>query len=231
MATQLSFCLWRFSRRSALAARSAATSTIENLNSTIMSKATAHIPFTTLVDLAESRTTIDEPMRLHLAVCQRCAGDLAWLTRTIDLMRTDQASNPPAAAVARVKRLIQARPRPRATSLRQRLVAHMNFDSAQAPLAFGIRAGAGGQRQLLFEADQHMIDMRLTPNGELWSISGQVLGNVDFGRVNLGNADTSATAELNQLSEFVLPPVPAGRYTLTLALDDRDIDIPDLEIK
>ena len=194
-------------------------------------KANAHIPFVILADLAEARLPIDEPTRAHLAGCQRCAGDLAWLKRTIELMRTDQAGNPPAEALARVKQLIRTRQHPKPAPLRQRLVAQLRFDSAQAPLAFGIRAGAGGQRQLLFEADQHTIDLRLRPSGELWSVAGQLLGSVTPGRVAIDNADISTTAELSNLSEFVLPPVPAGTYTLTIRLDDRDIAIADLEIR
>jgi hypothetical protein len=51
------------------------------------------------------------------------------------------------------------------------------------------------------------------------------------GNVALHGSDIALEADLNELHEFTLPPVPAGSYTLTLHTGELDIEIPELEIK
>lgn len=195
-----------------------------------MATSAAHIPFVTLADIAEQRSLPDEPMRQHLATCPRCAADLAWLERTMGLMRSDRAELPPAHVTARAKRLFRPAARPQPPSLRQRLVGLLQFDSTSAPLAAGVRAGAAQQRLLLFRADRYTIDLRVLTQGGGLSVIGQVLGANTSGHVEIAGPNTAARANLNQTSGFALPPVQPGAYTLTLVLSNLDITIPDLEI-
>lgn len=190
----------------------------------------SHIPFSLLADLVEHKLEVDEQTQAHLASCSACAGDLTWLRRVIGSMRADRSQDAPAEVVARAKRLFRDALAARRPNLRARIVAALSFDSATMRPAFGVRAGAAAERQLLFSADAIDVDLRLAPSGADWAMSGQILGAAGGRRVELRGAAGTAAADINALGEFTLPAVAAGRYTLTLHLDDRDVDIPELEI-
>jgi hypothetical protein len=196
-----------------------------------------HIPYTLLVDMVEGRFTPDAPMLAHLAECPTCASSVAWLERVLGLMRSDSSVDAPPALVARAKRLFQVQPPAARPSLRQRIAAVLSFDSAATPLAFGMRTGVAGERQLLFNAGELDVDLRIAPSSASlpggqagWALSGQILG-ADGGRqIELRGPAGTATAAINALGEFTLAPVAAGAYTLTLQLDDLDLDLPTLEV-
>jgi hypothetical protein len=192
-----------------------------------------HIPFGRLVDLVEGRFSPDELAEAapHLGECLRCAAEVAWLERVIELMRTDSAAHAPAQAVAAAKRLFRPPAQPQARpAARPRLMAMLQFDSARTPIALGMRAGAPAQRQLLYSVSSYLLDLRLVPQGSLWVISGQLLG-ADAGReVELDGPPGMLRTALNDLSEFVLPPAPAGTYMLRVQLEDLDITVAGLEI-
>jgi hypothetical protein len=188
-----------------------------------------HISFASLVDLVEGRRAPDERTRAHIAACRTCAADIAWIERVIDLMRTDQSQPAGASSIVRAKQLFRA---PIATQppSRRRVVAAMSFDSLRTPLAFGIRSGAPAERQLLFDAERISIDLRIAPSGAQWVVSGQLLGAESGRLAELHGPESTLQARLNDLSEFSLPPAPAGEYTLTLQLLEFDIEIPGLAL-
>ncbi|KPV48024.1 hypothetical protein SE17_40305, partial [Kouleothrix aurantiaca] len=150
-----------------------------------------------------------------------------WRTRTRGVMRADASESAPAHVREQAKRLGARLKRP---ANRLQALARLMFDSAQAPLAFGIRAGANEQRHLLFETEYYTIDLRVRPQGELWSIAGQLLGAESAGSASLAGS-AEATNVLNENSEFSLPLVPPGTYTLTLNLEALEIMLPEFEIK
>ena len=191
-----------------------------------------HIPFARLVDLVEGRLTPNErpEMRPHLLACPRCAAQVAWLERVIGLMRADTAPHPPAHIVAAAKRLFQPPAILGLPRVRRQLIATLQFDSARIPAALGLRAEAQTKRQVLFVASSFFLDLHLAPHGALWAISGQLLGTDDGGQVELLGPAGTVRAELNDLSEFALPPSPPGSYKLTVKLTDLDITIADLEV-
>lgn len=125
-----------------------------------------------------------------------------------------------------------------APGLLERLIGVLTFDSgAPSPLAFGARSAGGTTRQLLFSAEGHDIDLRLSPAGEAspehWLLSGQVLGPDSQGRVWLTDAQgrNGGEATLNELGEFRLPPVPEGEYVMTVRLGAREIVLPGLPVR
>lgn len=189
-----------------------------------------HIPFSNLVDQAEGRYPLDELEQEHLLQCTRCAADLQWLTSVLAVMRSDQNELVPPAVVVRAKQLAQRLPQPTQAAFRKRLVAHLRFDSAQTPLVYGMRTTSLGQRQVLLESEPYMVDLRMRPEGELWSVAGQVLGTDATGQVAL-EGEATASDTLNANSEFSLPPVPAGTYSLRFALAEVEIIVPALDLK
>lgn len=190
---------------------------------------TQHLPFSQLADIAEGRSTPDEMARNHLRACPACAGDLAWLVHVIGVMRTMSSEASPSAAVARVKALF--REQQAAPGARNLLRAILHFDSSHATPAFGLRSGAALERQLLLSASSYEIDLRIANSGGRWVVSGQLLGDLATGgHVELLGATDMASAELNELHEFVLPSVCAGIYNLTLSFGERTIVVPGLEL-
>jgi hypothetical protein len=122
-------------------------------------------------------------------------------------------------------------------SLLNRVVGMLTFDSGTAsPLAFGARSSGGPTRQVLFSADAHDIDVRISPAAEVtsahWVISGQVLGPETQGRVSVVDLQGQAVGEsaLTELGEFALGAVMAGQYVLTLHLGNTDIVLPALDV-
>ncbi len=188
-----------------------------------------HIPFAMLADMAEGRLPAEAQTGLHahLATCPRCAADLAWLERAITSMRSDDSADAPPEMIARAVRLLRM---PASPGLRERVLAVLRFDSLQLPRAIGVRAGSPTERQLLFNAGAHDFDVRLSPVGEAWRISGQVLGPEATGQVELQGGAGDVQAVLDHLGMFILPVVPGGSYTLTVHLPQAEVEIPGLEV-
>jgi hypothetical protein len=146
-------------------------------------------------------------------------------------MRTDDSEDPPPHVVSRVLRLFSSRmaqaPSP---GLLRRVVATLRFDSAQSPLALGVRAGEPAARQLLFSAGAYDLEVRAAPAGRAWTVAGQVLGPPGPGTVELRGAAETVQAALTDQCEFRLPPVRAGSYTITVHVSDAEIEVPRLEL-
>jgi hypothetical protein len=128
-----------------------------------------------------------------------------------------------------------------APSLLQRLVAVLTFDSgAASPLAYGMRSAGGTTRQMLFSAQGHDVDLRISPADESrgaagsaeWILAGQVLGPEAEGAVILtdGSGTEIARVALNDLGEFRLPAVTPGDYTVTLKLGQIEIVLPAVQV-
>jgi hypothetical protein len=117
--------------------------------------------------------------------------------------------------------------------------AVLTFDSwATSALAHGMRstrsATRSATRHLLYSAQGRDIDLRITASAEHFALSGQVLGPDETGRVELARSDApgqpSHHASLDELGEFRLQAVPAGRYVLTLHLGQDAMQVQDIDV-
>jgi anti-sigma factor RsiW len=203
-----------------------------------MRLAPEHISFERLADMVEGRVSAEETAgeRAHIADCRRCSAQAAELERVTALMRADTSEDAPRDLVFGAIRLFHSRSTESAPGLLRRLVAALTFDSSTRTPAFGVRSGqAAPARQLLFGAGDFDVDLRLAAGEEGWTVSGQVLGPCEGGRVEAfahgAPEEAAARASLNDLCEFTLPPVPEGTYALRLRLNDTEIEIPELSLK
>ena len=120
-----------------------------------------------------------------------------------------------------------------APGLLSRLIAALGFDSSTASATtLGVRAAGAATRQLLFSAEGHGIDLRIAAAGDQWAFSGQVLGPDSYGSAVLADAQGQPVGEapLDELGEFRLPAVAAGRYTLTFRLRSSEIVLPPIDV-
>jgi hypothetical protein len=209
------------------------------------------IPDELLVDLAEGllNPTDECTLRAHIAANPQRAAELARLEALIALMRQDTTEAAPDHVISQAQRIFQPAPPVAGSSSPQhgminagaaalrRVIAVLQFDSLRTPQAYGVRHGAIGPevRQVLYNADTYDLDLRIAPHdGGSWQISGQVLGPDDedtiVATVELSSTTPPTSVPCNDFGEFVLPPVPAGRYRLTVRLPDRAITIDSLEV-
>ncbi|MDQ3664990.1 MAG: zf-HC2 domain-containing protein [Acidobacteriota bacterium] len=199
-----------------------------------MNVVSPHIPFTTLVDLAEGRLTAEGRTKFeaHLSGCSRCAAQVARIEQTIELMSTDASEEAPGYLLASAVHLFRKRAAgPGALSGVRRILAALSFDSEQRSPAFGVRSGQPAPtRRLLFKAEENDVDIRIKESGEGWIVSGQVFGECSGAEAELRGAIDVRRGQLNESCEFTLPVVSAGIYTLRLRLGGREIEIPDLEL-
>jgi hypothetical protein len=193
-----------------------------------------HLPFEKIADMAENRLAEAEraAAEAHVSGCARCSGQLARVEQTINLMRTDEATDAPRDVLASVMNMFRSRAVESEPSLVRRVLAALNFDSTTLAPAYGVRSGQATARQMLYSAGENDVDVRVQLAGESWVVSGQVLGECDGGSVELMDGSVLVVAaELNELCEFALPAVPSGSYKLRLRLNDVEVEIPELQLK
>jgi anti-sigma factor RsiW len=189
------------------------------------------ITFEQLLDLAENRLSANEAaaLRARLAGDPAAQAELQTIMDLITLMRSDDSVDAPDYVINRALRLARRPAEPQAPALLERLVAMLRNDSWQQA-ATGLRSQQAWPRALLFSAGDYELDLQIVAHGELWQLRGQLLGPEAVGTVLLQGDQGSNSAELNDLGEFVLPPLPSGRYRLLLVQDAREIVIPNLEL-
>jgi len=201
-----------------------------------------HIPFEALADLAEKLTADSQWQEergansMHLASCRECATSLQRLRQTISLMKSDREPDAPRDVLAYAVNIFERRRKTKSASVLRLLVAALTFDSQKSLTpAFGVRSAQSGSRQLIYSAEGHDVELRLSMQADQWNVAGQVLSEgCEGGQVSLMNiAGTGESTDvvLNQLCEFNFPPVPSGSYKLRLRLPDVEMEVPEFELK
>lgn len=150
------------------------------------------------------------------------------INKIIHLMQTDESLDAPADSVKWAKNIFRARVAEPKKSLVQKIIAVLQMDLSGAQSAFGERSATlSPTRQMLFQAGDNGIDLRITEAENGFEVQGQILGEgFSNGTARLGDFQAKA----NQLSEFRFTNVPGGKYDLVLQTDDREIEIAGLEL-
>lgn len=146
------------------------------------------------------------------------------------LMAADDSVDAPKDSVTWAKNLY--RTREKKPSLITRLVASLQMDLSPGKAAFGERSGSAGTvRQMLFNAGEHAVELRVIPENSTTRIQGQVLGKGFAGAgLELVGREAKRIIKLTEMSEFEMADVPRGYYTLTLRSADTEIVIEDVDI-
>jgi hypothetical protein len=189
-----------------------------------------HISVETLANIAENRATSEdsEAAMAHISTCSTCHETLRRLQQLVLMMRTDSTADAPRDVLTAAINIFSQEER----SPLRRLVALLTFDSRDAGPAFGTRSLHTTSRQMLYSAEETDLDLRVTMRNNECILAGQVIGaGCVGGRVAISGVAGTSEATLNDLCEFTLPPVPAGKYSLTVRMQDLEIEIPELELK
>jgi hypothetical protein len=191
------------------------------------------VSFEQLLDLVEGRLSGEHAVQLRAQIGDHgpTQRELARVEKLVALMRSDYSVDPPDYVLKRALRLFRPAEQPTPVAKLRHLVASMRFDSGFAPLVMGMRSGPAEGRQMLYDADDRVIDLRINPERNTWRLTGQILGPDEPGVVELRSDEFSAMAELNDMCEFVLSAIPSGRYSLFIRQGNQEVEIADLEIQ
>ena len=113
----------------------------------------------------------------------------------------------------------------------QQIRAVLTFDSFTTSPAFGVRSGLSVARQVLYSAGDIDLDIRLAPDDGRWSISGQILGDITAGEIELVGETGSVSTRLDNLFEFAFDPVAPGDYAMCVRVDETEISIPEFSLR
>ena len=189
-----------------------------------------HISVETLANIAEGTATSEarEAAMAHISTCSTCHDTLRRLQQLILMMRSDSTNDAPRDVLSSAINIFSQEKR----SPLRRIVAILTFDSRSAGPVFGVRSLPTASRQMLYSAEESDLELRITVQNDECILAGQVIGEGwAGGHVEiLGVAGKSETT-LNDVCEFKLPPIPVGNYSLTVRMLDRQIEIPELELK
>ncbi len=148
------------------------------------------------------------------------------LEHIISRMQSDRSVDAPADVLKYVKDLF--RTRAAEPSLLQRFVAVLKADLAPNRAAFGERSvGGGAARQMLFDAGENAIDLRVTAADGGFDIRGQVLGGgFDGGSVQIGDT----VSAIDEMGGFKFKTIAAGEYAMTVRGETSEIIIEGLKL-
>jgi hypothetical protein len=211
---------------------------VENAESAdkLMNLMSKHIPSEKLINFADGSILSAEKgeVERHLTQCTSCAKELSLFNKVISTMQADRSPDAPQDSVLWAKNLFRTRVRAPRQTVVQKILAVLQVDLSQMTPAFGERSAAAAA-QMLFQAGENSVDLRVSAGEKGLVLKGQILGGgFENCRVSLRAGKKEFKAEANELSEFTIRNIKAGTYemTLTSAGDDaREITLENLVLK
>jgi hypothetical protein len=152
--------------------------------------------------------------------------DTKAIESIIYLMQTDKSVDAPQDAIQWSKNIF--RTRVAKPTLVQKVLAVLQINLAPNKAVFGERSASASQaRQMLFEAGDNSIDLRISATDNGFNIHGQILGDgFENAEIKLGELVTNT----NELSEFKFKAVAKGSYSLTLTGLKNEIVVENFDL-
>jgi len=146
------------------------------------------------------------------------------------LMERDDSVDAPEGSVRWAKNLFRTRAKEPGTV--RKILAALQIDmKAGKPIAGERSAGMTEARQLLFQAGDHAVDVRITRSAKRFLIRGQILGEGVAGcSVTFFSDRVVHETRSDEFGGFQIENVEPGAYRLSVGLADAEIFIENLEI-
>jgi hypothetical protein len=150
------------------------------------------------------------------------------IKQIINLMQLDDSVDAPKDAIKWSKNIFRSRVVEPKKSIIEQVLAVLKVDLSPNQTVSGERsASASPTRQMLFEADDSSIDLRISATDKGFTIKGQILGEgFEDATVKIGELETKT----NDLSEFEFSHVASGNYDLSIKTDHQEIVLKAIEI-
>jgi hypothetical protein len=193
-----------------------------------------HLEYESLLDYLEGHSSLEERGRveMHLAEsCEVCARRLGLLRKALNAAAGDRTVSPPQAVLKEAIDVSQVHQIPN-PGLLARMVATLSFDS-HAQLSAALTRGTARERQVLFNAGQVDIDMKISAGNMDYDLLGQVMGaDARFGFASLQSmtGQLLQATELDPLGQFSFRKISPGMYDLLFDIEDREIGINGLKV-
>jgi hypothetical protein len=151
------------------------------------------------------------------------------INRIINLMQRDESTDAPADAIRWSKNIFRTRAVEPKTPIVQKVLAVLQMDLSPNRAAFGERSASASQaRQMLFQAGENALDVRIAQTEKGFDLHGQILGeNFANSIIKLGEFETRA----NELGEFKLKEIPEGVYNLSAKINEKEIVVENLQLR
>jgi hypothetical protein len=181
-----------------------------------------------------------EAFKAHLeGGCESCEEAIRWYRGLSSMLQKDHRFEPPESSVRGVVDAFRLQ-KSKAIHLVCR-VAEKLFDSLTDPLPEGVRQLAATERQVLYQADEMQLDLKIdkTNDERERMIIGQLLprplapaGNLSLSKVMLREGERIVQSTYtNELGEFILCVVPRGSYDLEILLaNSRKVLVPNVPL-
>ncbi len=148
------------------------------------------------------------------------------------LMRRDDSTDAPIDSLKWAKNLFRSRIAEPKPSLFRKITALLKMEIAPETTAFGERsAGGASVRQMLFDAGDNAVDLRIKKADKFSTINGQILGNgFEGAKISFEKGDDSFKAETDRQCSFRVENIPDGLYTLRITTDEMEICVEEISI-
>ncbi len=194
-----------------------------------------HLTYTTLIAYVEQTLSpkTRDSVEAHLSSsCRQCQRRLIQVQTVLGALAGGvETATPPESAARRAMAIF---PSQSVTTILQRIVATLLFDSYRQASLAAVR-GAAHSRQLLFTAQDVDIDVQITTERNQTVVLGQMLSNTvelqPLSPVRLYRAnEIIQTTQSDPHGQFAFREVPPGTYDLGVVLQSTEIVLTGLEL-
>lgn len=147
-------------------------------------------------------------------------------------MEKDDSVDAPADTIRWVKNLYLSRSAESHPSLIRRIIAVLIDEIQPGKAAFGERSASASQlRQMLFSAEDAVIDLRINEKGKKLSLTGQIIGDgFENAVVRVHNDDQEYAASTTGLAEFEINDLVRGVYSVSITTPENEIVIENIDL-
>ncbi|HQX55873.1 MAG TPA: carboxypeptidase-like regulatory domain-containing protein [Pyrinomonadaceae bacterium] len=170
-----------------------------------------------------SPATLNNSIADHIALCPDCSGTYHKLIDLYAYPRPVASEIVPQAATARILNIFQRRPQSQEPAKLVINIASLIFDDWQTLVHE--RFSGFDSRQLLFQAGEFEIDIRIDISGSTCALAGQIFPELADALIKVESGQYVREVQTSSFGEFYLDSLPVGEYTLSITAGDVSLRI------